>query len=70
MGIGPVGMRRDDVVAVLFGSTTPFVVRRVVGMAKRYKLVGECYVHGIMDGELVERWKRYGIAPANVFELE
>ena len=70
MGIGPVGMRRDDVVAVLFGSTTPFVVRRVDGMAKRYKLVGECYVHGIMDGELVERWKRYGIAPANVFELE
>jgi hypothetical protein len=42
-----------DVVAVVVGAQTPFIVRPVHGGAResRYQLVGECYIHGIMDGE-------------------
>jgi hypothetical protein len=36
---------------VFVGATVPFVLRPV-GL-ERYKLVGACYVHGIMDGETI-----------------
>jgi len=48
-----------DVVAVLFGLGVPFLLRRDDDHGKvegqvTYQLVGECYVHGIMDGEVVK----------------
>jgi len=56
MGIGPMNTRQGDVVVVVLGLPIPFVLRQVEGSDPViYNLVGECYVHGIMDGELVER---------------
>ncbi|KAL9599539.1 MAG: hypothetical protein Q9219_003783 [cf. Caloplaca sp. 3 TL-2023] len=49
-GLGPAAMREGDRCAVLFGAGVPFVVRR---WRSEYKLVGECYIHGVMRGEVV-----------------
>ena len=41
-----------DLICVIFGAVTPYVLRPVKSRAEiRYKLVGHCYVHGLMDGE-------------------
>jgi hypothetical protein len=45
----PQDARAGDVVAVLYGSRVPFVLRRVED--GKYRLVGECYIHGLMAGE-------------------
>ena len=46
--MGPDGMEEGDAVVVLYGGRTPFVMREVEG---GWVLLGECYVHGLMDGE-------------------
>jgi hypothetical protein len=46
--LGPVALEAGDVVCVLFGSKVPFCLRPI---GRRYLLVGECYVHGLMRGE-------------------
>ena len=47
----------DDAIAVLLGCSMPMVLRKVEendsGLA-RWKVMGECYMHGIMDGEAME----------------
>jgi hypothetical protein len=40
-------------IAVLKGAQTPFVLRKVG--ESEYCLIGECYVHGIMHGEVWQR---------------
>ena len=61
LGVVPPFSAIGDEIAVFRGMQTPFVVRRVVD--KRggggysdadYLHVGECFIHGIMDGEVVE----------------
>ena len=51
MGIGPPGMRSGDSICVFLGGNVPWVVRQE---AHEYKLIGECYVHGIMNGEVMQ----------------
>ena len=51
MGIGPSGMRPGDSICVFLGGNVPWVVRQD---GHEYTLVGECYVHGIMDGEVMQ----------------
>lgn len=46
--LGPDVMQQGDVVAVLYGGKVPFVLRPEGG---RWKLLGECYMHGMMSGE-------------------
>ncbi|KAG0651481.1 hypothetical protein D0Z07_1555 [Hyphodiscus hymeniophilus] len=46
----PYDTQRDDVVVILEGLKMPFVLRK---SGEDWKLIGDCYVHGIMDGELV-----------------
>jgi hypothetical protein len=51
-GLGPSGMKDGDVLCVLYGCSVPVVVRRHGDASgKYYKFIGECYVHGYMDGE-------------------
>jgi hypothetical protein len=40
-------------VGIVLGAETPFVFRASEGKERGYTLVGECYVHGIMDGEVL-----------------
>lgn len=54
----PWDTQMQDMVMILEGFSTPFVVRSCErdaedGSEDRYELVGDCYVHGIMDGELM-----------------
>jgi hypothetical protein len=40
------------VICILFGASVPVVLRAdSVGDDSDFRLIGECYVHGIMDGE-------------------
>ncbi|KAF4977721.1 hypothetical protein FZEAL_5815 [Fusarium zealandicum] len=50
--LGPDVMELGDVVAVLYGGRTPFLLRKMEN--SRWMLVGECYVHGLMNGEALE----------------
>ena len=52
VGLGPPAMLEGDVVVVFRGSPVANVLRRI-GDRGRWVLVGEAYVHGVMDGELV-----------------
>lgn len=42
-------MRKADVTCLLYGTNVPFVLRKVD--RGRCTIVGEAYVHGLMDGE-------------------
>jgi len=65
LGLGPRSMHVGDVVVVLFGGRVPYVLRPT---DEYFRFVGECYVHGIMDGEVVRMW-RDGKITAREFEL-
>ena len=59
MGFCPIQCKKGDVITVLAGGTVPFVFRpdessRKSGLEGRYTMIGDSYVHGIMDGEAVE----------------
>lgn len=61
IGMGPPGATVDDEVVLIFGAATPFVVRHPegskcglfssLGCNLPFHMVGECYIHGLMDGE-------------------
>jgi hypothetical protein len=62
MGLGPKELKEGDEVAVLVGGHTPFVLRGAgeqnigeeIGEKQCYTLIGDCYVHGIMEGQAFE----------------
>ncbi|KAK4446497.1 heterokaryon incompatibility protein-domain-containing protein [Podospora aff. communis PSN243] len=54
LGLGPGVAEVGDWVVVVEGGRVPFVVRKVEGEEERWRLVGECYVHGMMDGEVAQ----------------
>ena len=51
MGLGPRLVEPGDFVCVLLGSQVPFVLR---AGDELYEIVGECYCHGVMEGEAVK----------------
>ena len=51
LGIGTRLMEVGDKICVLFGGEVLFILRPA---GENYKLVGECYVHGLMHGEAME----------------
>lgn len=53
IGLGPTGMRRGDSIAVLIGADVPFVLRPIHD-DRTFQVVGECFVEGLMFGELFE----------------
>lgn len=57
IGMGPSCAKEHDNIAILFGGNVPFIIRQSVRQPDKYQLVGEVYVHGIMDGELVTKLK-------------
>lgn len=46
----PYGTKSGDIIARIWGSEVPFVLRKSI-KDDEYQIVGECYVHGFMDGE-------------------
>ena len=53
IGLAPSRTRAGDVVCVVKGANVPFILRP--RGENRYVLVGECYCHGIMHGEVMLR---------------
>jgi hypothetical protein len=51
MGIGPKSTREGDEIWTLHGGQVPFILRGAEGLDRK-TLVGDAYVHGIMDGEI------------------
>lgn len=52
LGNVPHGTLVGDKICIVFGSTVPFLLREC--SEGYFKLVGECYIHGVMDGEAMK----------------
>jgi heterokaryon incompatibility protein (HET) len=64
-GLGPSDVREDDVVCILFGCSVPVILRpNHDGTA--HEFVGECYVHGKMDGEALAAMDENSISDATL----
>ncbi|KAL8765965.1 MAG: hypothetical protein Q9209_007112 [Squamulea sp. 1 TL-2023] len=50
MGWCPSNTKAGDRICILFGGQTPYVVRKE---KQGYRLLGEAYIHGVMDGEVL-----------------
>lgn len=57
LGLGPETSEVGDVVYIIPGASTPFVLRATGKKKKKkqYRIVGESFVYGIMDGEFMKR---------------
>ncbi|KAI9691716.1 MAG: hypothetical protein M1822_007788 [Bathelium mastoideum] len=49
LGIVPAACKEGDTVCTLWGGQTLYIIRAAA--EKRYQLIGECYMHGMMHGE-------------------
>lgn len=63
--LGPKVMKEGDIVCVLFGGKMPFVLRP---WGPYFLLVGECYVHGLMNGEAIDMLEQKALVE-DVFDL-
>jgi len=52
-GIAPYNVIIEDLVGVCAGGSVPILVRVSSERTGAFRLIGECYVHGIMKGEMV-----------------
>ncbi|KAK5679850.1 hypothetical protein LTS10_007798 [Elasticomyces elasticus] len=59
IGLGPQVMEPGDVVAVIYGSLHPIVLRPLLDEG-HYQVCGEAYVHDIMDGQWLADQKAKG----------
>jgi len=55
IGVGPEFLKAGDVICVLFGGSAPVVLRPA---CDSYKIVGECFIPGYMNGEAMELMKK------------
>jgi len=51
LGLAPPETMEDDIVCVLLGGNMPFILRPE---GSYHTFIGECYVHEIMDGEVLD----------------
>lgn len=59
IGIVPNATECGDACCIILGATVPFILAPVAN--GRYKLVGDSYIHGVMDGQLVDQYNAYEI---------
>lgn len=65
LGWGPSLTHKNDILCIIIGAMTPFLLRPVeenrldkFSTTQRYRLVGECYVQGLMEGEGLKKMGR------------
>jgi len=51
VGVGPAQMQTGDIAVVILGADLPYILRPVD--KGRFVLIGDTYVHGAMDGEII-----------------
>ena len=66
MGIFPAATRVGDLVCVLFGGQVLYVLRGADH--NHFEFVGECYIHGLMDGEAFKQGDTH-VAEKETFNL-
>jgi hypothetical protein len=49
IGLAPKAAKPNDQICVLLGCSTPLILRPIAN--EQHQIVGECYVHGLMNGE-------------------
>jgi hypothetical protein len=61
LAIVPPGTKQDDMICIIHGAQTPLILRRMCNNNREdktktdiYAFVGECYVHGMMKGEMLD----------------
>ncbi|KAL9073037.1 MAG: hypothetical protein Q9157_004894 [Trypethelium eluteriae] len=67
VGLAVAAVKEGDAIFVLKGCGMPMVLRPTI--SGRWTLVGECYVHGIMNGEVLEDLERGRARTMNI-EIE
>jgi hypothetical protein len=58
IGLAPMAAMTEDIVCILYGCSVPVVLRPQKREDEEecfFQLVGECYVHGVMDGGVAEK---------------
>lgn len=65
IGTGPPSLKPGDSVCIAFGGDTPYIVRSRSSTSDEDLFLGNAYVHGIMDGEVITTWEgqRYSQDP-------
>ncbi|KAH6648755.1 heterokaryon incompatibility protein-domain-containing protein [Truncatella angustata] len=58
-GLGPKNTKPGDRIIALPGSQVPFVMREesTKNFQHAWRLIGESFVHGVMNGEIIAQWK-------------
>jgi hypothetical protein len=55
LGLAPQNVREGDLICIVYGCSVPVVLRKFSVDQENgkcyYVLIGECYIHGMMDGE-------------------
>ena len=51
VGLVPRKAKAGDSICILHGTKAPFVLRAKAEKGSLHTMIGECYVHGIMNGE-------------------
>ena len=57
VGLAPAETENGDLVAILYGCSVPVILRRATDPQSKemvYKLIGECYIDGMMDGQALD----------------
>ena len=57
LGLAPSPVRKSDLVCILFRCSVPILLRwqqDAVTDEEYFQIIGECYIHGIMEGEALE----------------
>jgi hypothetical protein len=52
VGMAPLQSEKDDLICILYGCSVPVLLRQK-GPTNEYELVGECYVDGYMNGQIL-----------------
>lgn len=55
MGLAPYNAEKGDLVYLLFGCEVPVILR---SDGEEFRFIGECYIHGFMDGEALVQARR------------
>jgi hypothetical protein len=72
LGLAPETAQEGDLVCIIFGCSVPVLLRKIISDEMtgehHYELVGDCYIHGMMDGEALTMQQTRNI-PQTQFEL-
>lgn len=60
LGLAPSTAKRGDIVCIFYGCSVPVLIRKIKGK-NEYQFIGECYLHGMMDGEAVSGARKAGL---------